>query len=241
MASSKKVLIVGGGVFGSRALRHSLESGYRTLVVDTDDKCRARPLCGNVVNDFSTIGPGEAGFVLGKAVDQTLRILKDDLPDVIVPCIPGHLAGLVLAKALEDDDVPHVRGSRRMMDVMSMLDPILVFKSDLRTGLLVASLMPPGGTCDPGCGQPEGRCPVSGLIKGEKMDVILSDACSKAMDVSLVLTSNLIGSGVGCFDAAQLVGFIRTVVAIHEPTSVAVGTSCSCHGIVSFFEVSPRS
>ncbi len=237
MDTGIKVLIAGGGIFGTRALRHSLESGYRTLVIDIDDSCCARSLCEKVADDFSDIGPGEAGLITGKAVHETLRILSEDPPDVIVPCIPGHLAGLVVASAMEEHDVPFVKGSRKMIEVMSEVDPVLVFKSDLRNGLLVASLMPPGGTCDPGCGQPEDYCPVSGLKKGRKMDAVLSEACSKTVDVSLVLTSHLMGSGVGCFDASQLIELIGTVVGSQGPLSVAVGTSCSCHGILSFFDV----
>ncbi len=232
-----KVLVVGGGIFGTRALMHSKREGNRTLVIDIDGSCRARSQCESVVKDFSDIGSGKAGFMMGKAVNETFRILSDDPPDVIAPCIPGHLAGLVLEKAMEVHDVPYVKGSRRMIDVMSRLDPDLVFKSDLHSGTLVTSLMTPGGTCDPGCGQPEDRCPVSGMIKGDRMDAILSEACSGTLDASLVLTSNLVGPGVGCFNSKQLIGFIETVVVDRAPISVAVGTSCSCHGILSFYDV----
>ncbi len=232
-----KVLVLGGGIFGTRAVRHAIESKFRTLVVDTDHSCRARSVCERSVVDFSDLEPGKAGLIIGKAVHETLRLLREDPPDIIVPCIPGHLAGLVLEAAMDDKGVPYARGSRAIIDVMSRVDPALVFKSDIRTGTLVTSLMPPGGTCDPGCGQPEQRCPVSGLIKTENMDAILSDACEEASDVSVVLTSRLIGSGVGCFDTSQLAGLITTVMGRRGPFSVTVGTSCSCHGILSFYDV----
>jgi len=235
----RKVLVAGGGVFGSRAAAHAKSQGARVLVVDVDEICKARGLCVRDVTEasFDGVGEGEACFVAGEALDSVTRCLDNGAADLIAPCIPGHLAAMAALRWLEERGLSLKPDPDLAMDMLGRMDPDLVLRFDKNEGRIIASHMPEGSTCISVCPQPEDRCRVTGARKEAPMDELLRRAAEGA-DRSLVISTELVGEGVGCFEKDVLSGFLQELEKEEGGISVALGTSCCCHGIMHAYRLS---
>ena len=96
----KFVYVMGGGKFGTKALRYLRNEGAKVLVADMNPKCIART---EIDTDTTTIEVkdslknGEAALLVGDAIDYLLDILETDVPDWIVTAIPCN----AIAKIVE--------------------------------------------------------------------------------------------------------------------------------------------
>ncbi len=232
------VLVAGGGVFGSRAAANAKSQGARVLVVDVDEGCKARDICGREAAEASFVGleEGEACFVGGAALGSVVHCLDDEAADFIAPCIPGHVAALAAENWLQERGFSVRPAPDLAMDVLRRMDPELVLRFDKMAGRIISSHMPAGSLCSSVCSQPADRCQVTGKKKEARMDELLRRATVGA-DRSLVITTELVGEGVGCFEKDVLSGFLQDLENAEGALTVALGTSCCCHGIMHVYEL----
>lgn len=234
-----KVVIAGGGRFGSLAASHCIANGSRVLIIDSDPGCDAARLCDSVWISWDSLGPGDAAFLECDAVEGVLDLL-DDGPDLLAPCIPGHLAAFVLEGGLKRAGRASGPDGESLKVAAGALDPSVIVRIDTTSGTLVASFMPQGMLCAEGCPQDSGECPVTGRDRAVSMHGLLQEACASAAERSTVLKSLQLGEGVGGFLFRPLRELVRDAVEGDCHRKMGVVTACDCHGVITLYEISDQ-
>ncbi|HEX59077.1 MAG TPA: hypothetical protein ENF26_02885 [Methanomicrobia archaeon] len=242
------IVCVGGGTFGTRAVRLAKSKGARVLVLDIDENCEAvkQRLCSSLYKDFAHCRlpeSGDAALIVGDAAGTLLRILDALTPSVVVPAVQGHFFGRFVRAWLERRGIKVRAASERLKDVLCGIPERLVLLCDEHNAVIVTSYMPADKVCKEGCRQPE-ICPVTGLRKPAPMFRLLEFALDACGFKSFVLRSELLENGgvggvrgeaiVRMLDALQR---LETEIQSSGAVIIAVATSCSCHGILNLFSL----
>lgn len=89
----KTVFVMGGGKFGTNALKYMKAKGGKVLVADINPDCAAKSEVTVQVDGlrvFNSLKDEQVAFLVGDAVDLLLAILEKSVPDLIVTAIPGN-------------------------------------------------------------------------------------------------------------------------------------------------------
>jgi len=227
------ILILGGGRYGTIALRKLSGRSERVIVVDADPMCEASKYVERITLNYE-IPQKSSLLVLGDGISFLIYVLERKvIPDFVIFTVPRNVVASFLASQI------NTLGRRVEFDVPSMLaaaeripDRYLVAK-DMRYAVIVASYAK-NHICMNGCMQPD-VCPVSGEKHERTMVEILRDAVKG--DYVRIFESKLLDKGVGGVSGAELFEFYRNIKNIEHGTHLAVGTACKCHGIVNFMKV----
>lgn len=235
------VVVAGGGHFGAQAARYAKGSRARVMIADTDPHCAAADNADRTLHDLENgsieIGCGLAVLIVQDAVELMLSLLRLKTPDYIVPAVPGHYAGWVVERWLKSNGLqasPAPKATRKIATAMPKGTVLLVDES---RGVVIVSYMPEGLNCKVPCQQPGDRCPTTGRVKAGSMHSLLAKAAEGNVDLSRVLVSRLLGPEAGCFSGDELTSIIADAERLKPPYTLAVGTSCDCHGILNLFSV----
>ncbi len=209
----KRVLVVGGGRFGERAVRYAREHGARVTLVDRDPACPARALV-----DAAAFWPRDALA----AFDDVLRLG----PDWVVPTLPRHLVADWLRVRFGLG--PHPQGVDYVSD---RLAPALICRAEPAAGMVVASFMA-DGQCPPTCLPPDGHCRLTGQPRPAPLYRLLEFAVWGGFDLARVLVSQQWVGGLGALRMADVVALVGAVEN-EKPRTLAVGTACTCHGVLN--------
>lgn len=233
------MVIAGGGHFGARAAKYAKESGARVAIVDLDPHCAAADYADRTLAAYENGAletGGSAVLFVQDAVGFLLDLLRLTTPDYIVPAVPGHLAGWAVERWLKSKGLC-VSPSGAVRRVASAMPQGTILYTDDESGVIVMSYMPQGLICRVPCQQPGDRCPTTGRVKAGPMHRLLSEAAKRNADLSRVFVSRLVGPEAGCFTGEELAFLISDLGHLSPPYTLAVGTSCECHGILNLFSV----
>jgi hypothetical protein len=235
------VVVAGGGHFGARAARYAKESRARVMIVDTDPHCAAADQADRTLHALEKealeIGSGSAVFIVQNAVELMLSLLRLKTPDYIAPAVPGHFAGWVVERWLKSNGLQASPASKATRKIATSMPQGTILHVDESRGVIIVSHMPEGLSCKVPCPQPGDRCPTTGRTKAGPMHSLLAKAAEGNVSLSRVLVSRLMGPEAGCFRGAELTSILADAGRLKPPYTLAVGTSCECHGIMNLFSV----
>lgn len=235
------VVVAGGGHFGAQAARYAKESRARVMIVDTDPHCAAADHADRSLHALEKgaleIGSGSAVLIVQDAVDLMLSLLRLKTPDYIVPAVPGHYAGWVVERWLKSNGLQTSAASKATRKIATAMPRGTILHMEEGRGVVIVSHMPEGLNCKVPCQQPSDRCPTTGRTKAGPMHSLLAKAAEGNVNLTRVLVSRLLGPEAGCFRGAELASIIADAGRLKPPYTLAVGTSCECHGILNLFSV----
>ncbi|MHC1635018.1 MAG: hypothetical protein ACXQTS_00095 [Candidatus Methanospirareceae archaeon] len=238
------VICVGGGFFGSKAAKVAKDRDAKIIIIDKDERCASRELCDEVIDasdfDISTIDASNGAVLLiGDGVGVLRVILKNTIPKLIVPAIPGHLMGRLVKEWLKWEGIEVKEDGSLLEEVSSGIPRRLILWKSEEEGVIISSYMPEGKTCKLGCVQPK-RCPVTNIDKPAKMyELIRFALASSPIKHFRVLISHQM-DGVGAIKGEDVAEALRYFENTLKPGDLfAITTSCTCHAILNIFKVHP--
>jgi len=237
------IVIAGGGYFGTEALISAKESLAKIILIDEIPDCKASKFADERVNGIDldkaiSVKANDVKFFVCDAVEFLKDFLKRATPDYIAPAIPGHLAGRLVKRWLEDKNFKIKVESKLMREVLDEIPKSMVVRCDEGSGVIITSYMPKGSLCKIPCDQPIEFCSTTGKPKAGPMHRVLEHAIWNKVKTSKTLISHKLQTNVGCFSGEELTSFLSSLEQIERPYSLAIGTSCTCHGILNLFSVS---
>ena len=229
------LVCLGGGHFGTKAARLGKECKARTMIIDTNADCAAREIVDVVLTGQGTIEAGQVSLIVGDAMEILFSILKGETPQWVIPAAPGHSLGRLVKSWLTAEGLKVAGGGGLLREVLAGLPRRLVLSADEKSGILKSSYMAEGMRCKAGCTQP-GICPVTKRKKPAPMYKLLEFSASEAVDCYKIFLSRQF-DGVGGVPGAEVEKALKYLAGLTPPYSLAIGTSCHCHGILNLFKV----
>lgn len=229
------VFCAGGGAVGTAGANTALSQGMSVVVMDTRPDCQACQSDNVDVTTLSAVDPERTDviqFVVGDSVDGLLQLCRTRVPDLVIPAIGGHFAARVAVEYLSQRDTKIVPCPPLLDRMVRRFPEDELLSRDEANAVLVASMMPAGGTCETDCPQPR-MCPVTGRYRRIPMHELIGSIVAEETDRSVVLTVGTLGS-VGVIAGSDLLGMFRQLEGLGERDTFAIATSCKCHGIVNF-------
>jgi len=233
-ASFERIVVIGGGRYGTKAVKRLRPLTKSLMVVDLDPNCQAAREADRISGAGDPLVKLEDGVTL--AVEGGTSFLQKLLgrkliPDYVIPSVPGNIMAPLFVSLVTEAGYHAVEDSASMEENASRLSPDIVFNADARHAVLVTSFAK-NFICDPGCME-QRVCPVTGEPRETSMFEILSSSIRDGY-VKIFLSS-LLDLEVGGIKG----GDIRSALAEFEQKiapgmSFAVGTACRCHGITDF-------
>jgi hypothetical protein len=226
-------LVLGGGKFGTAALKALVRRCRRVVVVDKDPNCPASKALRMVCSDPSRCEVG-ARLVLGDAVAYAAEIMRrGKIPEIIIPAIPGNSMAMLFMRWLSGTGFSVAPDPESFEKASARVPKDVVLLEDKNSGTLVLSHAK-GFACNPWCDEPE-FCPVTGK-KIMPIYSILKNIgfCAHRS----IFRSTLIDRGVGAVDGNGVYSELMRLPRDMENFTLCVGTACNCHGIVTFMKCS---
>ena len=231
----KLLVCLGGGYFGAKAARLGKECRARTIMIDTNPDCAAREIVDIVLTEQGIIEAGQVSLIVGDAMEILFSILEGEVPQWIIPAVPGHSLGKLVKSWLTAKGLKVASDGGLLSEVLAGLPHRLVLSADEKSGILVTSYMAEGMKCEAGCSQ-LGICPVTKRKRPAPMYALLEFSASEAVDCYKIFVSRQF-DGVGGVPGAVVKKTLKYLASLTPPYSLAIGTSCRCHGILSLFKV----
>jgi len=147
----KLVFVMGGGKFGTNALRYLKDKGAKVLVVDLKPYCEASSevdVLGADLGVSDSLGDGQAAFLVGDAVDLLVALLENTVPDMVVTAIPGNAVAKVVEVWLAKRGVKLEPYLEVIPKVLENIPESLVSFIDYVCGVIVVSYMPSDMRCN---------------------------------------------------------------------------------------------
>ena len=229
------VVCLGGGYFGTKAARLGRECNARTLIIDTNPDCAAREIADVVLTEPGTIKAGQVSLIVGNAMEILFGILEGEVPQWIIPAVPGHSLGKFINSWLRAKGLKVASGGDLLTEVLAGLPRRLVLSADEKSGIIISSYMAKELRCDTECSQPR-ICPVTKHKKPAPMYELLEFSVSEAVDYYKIFVSHQF-DGAGGVAGAEVKKTLNYLASLTPPYSLAIGVSCRCHGILSLLKV----
>jgi hypothetical protein len=210
--NSKSFIIIGAGHFGRRAVEKILKRGQRARI----KICDINPIALDDIGNDKRVEK----FV-SEGIEFLLREMnKEEIPDLIIPAIPVHVAFefviLSLSSSFHVERIP-------LTDNFDLPNPF--FGRDGNLYVSYADFL-----CPDDCPEPVDRC----FATGKKREFPIFDRIGKIHipDYSVkVIRSHQIAPGVGGYPGMELKRIIDEVEG--SKGHFIIGTACRCHGVLS--------
>ena len=237
----KFAYVMGGGKFGTEALKYLKANGAKVLVADLNPMCRAKMEINIVtatVDVRSSLKNGQAAFLVGDAVEYLLEILEADVPDLVVTAIPSNAVAKVVATWLSKAGYKLEPYQDCIDQVLKNIPESLVSFVNKESAVIVVSHMPPHMQCIENCMPPKHFCASTGRPKLASMDKLLHFSVYDLTDLSGILKSEQLTGGLGAIKGSELFSLLKKLEKHQQESfTLAVGTACDCHGIINIFKV----
>ncbi len=231
------VVCLGGGQWGAKGAMIAKNNGASAIIIDKDPDCEAREVADFVIaeQNLCKLDIKGVAFYAGDAVKALLEILKFRTPAWIIPAVRGGFGGQLTERWLARKPFEVIRSGKLVSSALWGLPPKLVFAADRRSGTIVSSYMPEGIKCKPDCSAPR-KCPVTGRWKVSPMYELLEFSLREVVEHYKIFVTKQLG-GIGGIAGSEVRDALEYIDKLTPPYSLAIGTSCRCHGLVNFFEV----
>lgn len=240
----KLVFVMGGGKFGTNALRYLKAEGAKILIVDVNPDCRAKSKVDFQINKLGvseSLADGQAAFLVGDAVEILVALLETKVPDLTVTAIPGNAVAKVVEVWLSKRGIKLEPYRKIIPKVLDNIPKSLVSFVDVDSGVIVVSYMPSHMRCRENCMPPKGVCASTGKPKLASMDKLLEFSVYNLVDVSGILWSRQLTGGLGAIDRKEFCSLLKQLENLSKNCTLAVGTACDCHGILSLSKATKLS
>ena len=240
LLNGKLAFVMGGGKFGTNALRYLKAKGCKVLVADVNPECMAKsevsvPAAGLAVAD--SLADGQAAFLVGDAVELLLALLETKVPDLVVTAIPGNAVAKVVESWLSKVGCKLEPYRTVIPRVLENIPKSLVSFVDEDSAVIVVSYMPSHMRCRENCMPPKDVCVSTGRPKLASMDRLLRFSVYNHAGASLIFRSRQLTGGLGAIDGKELCSLLKRLDPINKPFTLAIGTACDCHGILNLTKV----
>ncbi len=232
----KLTFVMGGGKFGTNALKYLKNKGVKVLVVDINPDCMAKSQADIQTDNpdiFGSLMNGQAAFIQGNAIDLLIQLLEHKIPDLIITAIPGNAVAKIVESWLSKQNINLEPNKELLLKVLKNIPGSLVSVADPETGVVVVSYMPSDKRCRENCIPPKTVCATTGRPKLAPMNKILNFGIYGLADVSSVLVSKQLTGGLGGIEGKDLAALLKELENHLVPYSLAVGTACDCHGVLN--------
>ena len=236
--NGKFAFVMGGGKFGTNALKYLKNNGAKVLVVDLDSNCKAISdidIIGSDLNVLNTIQPGKSAFLKGNAEEILALLLDTTIPEIIVTAIPGNAIANVIKFWLAKRKIELKPYSKIVQNVLKNIPQSLVLFCDEPSGIIVTSYMFPNMRCKENCMPPKNVCALTGRPKFGSMHKILKFSIFENTNVSGILDSRQFIGGLGSINGNDLFNLLKELNDIHNNSTLAIGVACNCHGILNLY------
>jgi hypothetical protein len=238
---NKFAYVMGGGKFGTEALKYLKANGAKVLVADLNPMCKAKTevdIETDTVKVRRSLKKGQAALLVGDAVEHLLDILEVNVPDWVVTAIPSNAVAKVVARWLSKARYKLEPYQNIIQEVLKNIPKSLVSFVNKESAVIVVSYMPPNMQCRDNCMPPKGFCALTGRPKLASMDKLLDFSVYDLTDLSGILKSEQLTGGLGAIKGSQLFSFLKKLEKHQQESfTLAVGTACDCHGIINIFKV----
>lgn len=231
-------ICVGGGSFGTLAALQGRAQADRTLVIDIDAQCRARPYADRIVVDPNTIldsHPGSIYLLVGDGARVLLDILDRWVPDLVVAASRGHLAAHLAVEHVMRRGKELLPSTDLVPYVIEGLPSGSVIINDLDQAVVVTSYMPSSLQCTEGCMQPP-VCPVTGRDISVPMHAAIHRAVDDKVDLPIVLKT-IHSDDVASVSGRELVAMLSSLDRMGNESTTAIATACGCHGFINLLRL----
>lgn len=240
MLKGKLVFVMGGGNFGTKALKYLKAKRCKVLVADVNPYCMAKSevtiqAAGLDVAD--SLVDGQAAFLVGDAVEILLPLLETKVPDLVVTAIPGNAAAKVVESWLSKLGYKLEPYRTVIPRVLENIPKSLVSFVDEDSAVIVVSYMPSHMRCRENCMPPKDFCASTGRPKLTSMDKLLQFSVYNLMDTATIFRSRQLTGGLGAIDGKELYSLLKRLDNLNKPYTLAIGTACDCHGILNLTKV----
>lgn len=239
----KLVFVMGGGKFGTNALKYLTSKGARVVVVDVNPDCAASSKVDVKAADLdatNSLTDGQSAFLVGDAVNHLLLLLETKVPDFVVTAIPGNAIAKVVENWLSKRGYTFEPHQEAVSDVLENIPQSLVSFVDETSAVIVVSHMPPNMRCREGCMPPKGFCATTGRPRLAPMNKLLEFAAYNNTDFSRILWSQDLTGGLGAIDEKELRSLLKQLEAHQKPFTLAIGTACDCHGVLNLAKITKQ-
>jgi hypothetical protein len=240
MLKGKLVFVMGGGNFGTKALKYLKAEDAKVLVADLNPDCMAKSEVDVQTADLDvadSLVDGQTAFLVGDAVELLLALLGTKVPDLVVTAIPGNAAAKVVAGWLSKRGYKLEPYRKVIPRVLENIPKSLVSFVDEDSAVIVVSYMPSHMRCRENCVPPKDFCALTGRPKLASMDKLLEFSVYNLMDTSTILRSRQLTGGLGAIDGKELYSLLKRLETLHKTLTLAIGTACDCHGILNLTKV----
>lgn len=237
VVKGKLVFVMGGGKFGTNAVRYLKSKGAKVLVVDINPNCPARSEADVLTTDLGVLDSlkeRQATFIVGDAVDVLVTLLENKMLDMVVTAIPGNAIAKVVEACLMKRGIKLEPYSEIIPKVLENIPESLVSLVDHMFGIIVVSYMPSNIKCIENCTPPENVCALTGRPKIASMNKLLEFSVYSYTDFSWIFYSTQLTGGLGAINGNELNSLLKRLANIKRHCSLTIGTACDCHGIVRF-------
>lgn len=211
------VVIAGGGNFGARAATKLREIAGKVTVVDVDPNCPA-----SRINDIN--------FIVGDASEYITKLMVNrEIPDFIVPCVPGNLTARIFINFLSGLGFKVVMDEEGFARALPKIRKDIIVVADRSSATIVISRAK-DYMCLPNCRQLE-VCPVTKKATYPLYPILDVGGLGK------IFISRPLSDGVGGISGKELYEELILKSKMKPSFSLYIGTACKCHGIVSFMRV----
>jgi len=240
LLKGKLVFVMGGGNFGTNALRYLKAKRSKVLVADVNPDCMAKSKVTVQAADLDvadSLVDGHAAFLVGDAVEFLLNLLETKVPDLVVTAIPGNTVAKVVVGWLAKRGYKLEPYRTAIPRVLENIPKSLVSFVDEDSAVIVVSYMPSHMRCRDNCMPPKDFCASTGRPKLTSMDKLLRFSVYNLMDTSTIFRSRQLTGGLGAIDGKELHSLLKRLDDLHKPFTLAVGTACDCHGVLNLLKV----
>jgi len=235
----KRVFVMGGGKFGTNALRYLKTQGSKVLVVDINPNCKAKPeadIQADNLEIWNSLKNGQPAFLAGDAYKLLLDLYETSVPDFVVTAIQGNTIANTVQNWFTKNGYktePYIEG---VSGVLDNLPKSLVFVRE-NTSFIAASYMYSDKRCKTNCPAPKNVCALTGRPKPASMESLLKFAVFGVADHCILFSSPLLTAGLGAIKGPDICPLFKQLETYPKPFILALGTACDCHGVVSLIRI----
>ena len=236
----KLVFVMGGGKFGTRALRYLKAKGAKVLVVDVNTNCTASSevdVQATGVSFLDSLADEQTAFLVGDAVSLLLGLMETKIPDLVVTAIPSNAVAKVVEGWLAKRGYKLEPYLKVVPKVLENIPKSLVSVVDEDSGVIVVSYMPSHMRCRENCMPPKDVCASTGRPKLASMDKLLEFGVYNHVDTSGILMSRQLTGGLGAIEGKELSALLKRLENRNKSYTLAIGTACDCHGIIKLAKI----
>jgi hypothetical protein len=233
---SDRILVIGGGEVGDKALRFCQKNDYSVLIVDSDSNCQvsSKVDIAEINHNLDRIKQVQTNksmlFLINRNLDDLPSILQRFNFKYIIPAIPVHVMAKLSYAYLNQKGI-EVRPSAKLIRLIKEeIDSNLIHCYKESEGIIVASFMPLNQECASNCAEFM-KCPVTGIEKRKSLHELFKNACSKVGIPAKIFVSEQLEHNLGGIQGDSVKELFNFLDSSNE--QITIGTSCICHGIIN--------